>query len=378
MHLSLTANPSHLDAVDPVVLGKVHAKQEQRGDTERKEVMGLLIHGDAALAGQWVIAECLMLSQLKGYTTGGTLHFVINNQIGFTTAPQYSRSGPYCTDVAKGVQAPIFHINGDDPEAVVHVSRIAVEFRQEFKTDVVVDMVCYRRHGYNESDEPAFTQPIMYRKIARHPTTRQIYSRALEEEGTIAAGEADAQVSAFHERLETEFAAAKSFRPNKADWLEGRWTGLIQGQDPDSDTPDESTVFQEERTGVSLEDLRAVGKAIASVPEDFNVNRKILRQLEAKQEMFDSGQGIDWATAEALAFGTLLKEGTPVRLSGQDCGRGTFSQRHAVPTDQDGEIRYAPLSNVGPAQGRLEILDSPLSENAVLGFEYGYSLAEPH
>jgi 2-oxoglutarate dehydrogenase E1 component len=378
VHLSLTANPSHLDAADPVVLGKVRAKQEQRGDAERKEVMGLLIHGDAALAGQGVIAECLMLSQLKGFTTGGTLHFVINNQIGFTTAPQYSRSGPYCTDVAKGVQAPIFHVNGDDPEAVVHVARIAVEFRQEFKTDVVVDMVCYRRHGHNESDEPAFTQPIMYRKIARHPTTRQIYARVLEEQGTIAAGEADGLVTAFHDRLEQEFAAAKSFRPNKADWLEGRWSGLIQGQDPDSDTPDEGAVLQEERTGVPVEELRAVGKALTSLPEGFNVNRKILRQLEAKQEMFDRGEGIDWATAEALAFGTLLKEGTPVRLSGQDCGRGTFSQRHAVLTDQDSETRYVPLANVAPEQGHFEILDSPLSENAVLGFEYGYSLAEPH
>ncbi|MBN2752742.1 MAG: 2-oxoglutarate dehydrogenase E1 component [Rhodospirillaceae bacterium] len=378
VHLSLTANPSHLDAVDPVVLGKVRAKQEQRGDVDRKEVMGLLIHGDAALAGQGVIAECLMLSQLRGYTTGGTLHLVINNQIGFTTAPRFSRSGPYCTDVAKAVQAPIFHVNGDDPEAVVHVSRIAVEFRQEFKTDVVVDMVCYRRHGHNESDEPAFTQPIMYRKIARHPTTRQVYARVLTDAGVIAAGEADSMVSAFHDRLETEFAAAKSFRPNKADWLEGRWAGLTQGQDEDSDTPDENASFSEEPTGVELDALRVVGHAISSVPEGININRKILRQLDAKRQMMESGQGVDWATAEALAFGTLLAEGTPVRLSGQDCGRGTFSQRHAVLIDQDSEERYVPLAHVGPDQGRFEILDSPLSENAVLGYEYGYSLAEPH
>ncbi|MGE4528568.1 MAG: 2-oxoglutarate dehydrogenase E1 component [Rhodospirillaceae bacterium] len=376
VHLSLTANPSHLDAVDPVVLGKVRAKQDQRGDADRKEVMGLLIHGDAALAGQGIIAECLMLSQLEGYATGGTLHFVINNQIGFTTAPQYSRSGPYCTDVAKGIQAPIFHVNGDDPEAVVHASRIAVEFRQEFKTDVVVDMVCYRRHGHNESDEPAFTQPIMYRKIARHPTTRQVYARALTESGVIAAGEGDAMVTAFHERMETEFEAAKSFRPNKADWLEGRWAGLSQGRD--AEDGEEGGAFSEEGTGVELAALQAVGRAISSVPKGFNGNRKILRQLDAKRAMMESGEGIDWATAEALAFGTLLAEGTPVRLSGQDCGRGTFSQRHAVLTDQDSEEHYVPLANVAENQGRFEILDSPLSENAVLGYEYGYSLAEPH
>ena len=381
VHLSLTANPSHLDAVDPVVLGKVRAKQDQRDDAERTQVMGLLIHGDAALSGQGVIAECLMLSQLKGYTTGGTIHFVINNQIGFTTAPQFSRSGPYCTDITKAVQAPIFHVNGDDPLAVTEAARIAVEFRQEFQTDVVVDMVCYRRHGHNESDEPAFTQPIMYRKIARHPTTRQVYAKALEAAGVIATGEADAMVTAFHDRLETEFEAANTFRPNKADWLEGRWKGIIPGHDEDSELPVETTAddaFSEERTGVEIAELKAVGNALATVPETFNLNRKIQRQLEAKREMFNSGEGIDWATAEALAFGTLLKEGTPVRLSGQDSGRGTFSHRHAVLIDQDTEERYTPLSNIAPEQGRFEVLDSPLSENAVLGFEYGYALAEPH
>lgn len=381
VHLSLTANPSHLEAADPVVLGKVRAKQAQRGDAERKQVMGLLIHGDAALAGQGIVAECLMLSQLKGYTTGGTIHFVINNQIGFTTAPQFSRSGPYCTDITKAVQAPIFHVNGDDVEAVVYAARIAMEFRQEFGADVVVDMVCYRRHGHNESDEPAFTQPLMYRKIARHPTTRQIYAKTLETEGVLAAGEGDAMVQAFHDRLDGEFAAASTYRPNKADWLEGRWKGIIPGHDEDSELPVETApdeAFQEDRTGVELDELKAVGAAITTVPGDFNINRKVLRQIEAKREMFASGQGIDWATAEALAFGTLLKEGTPVRLSGQDSGRGTFSHRHAVLTDQDSEARYVPLCHVGEGQGSFEVLDSPLSENAVLGYEYGYSLAEPH
>jgi len=377
VHLSLTANPSHLEAVDPVVLGKVRAKQDQRNDTERKEVLALLVHGDAAFAGQGIIAECFELSQLAGYATGGTVHFVINNQIGFTTAPQYSRSSPYCTDVAKLVQAPIFHVNGDDPEAVVHASRIAIEFRQEFKTDVVVDMVCYRRHGHNESDEPAFTQPIMYRKIARHPTTRQLYAKQLEQEGVINADEGNALVASFIEYMDAEFEAGKTYLPNKADWLEGRWKGLTQRFD-DDETNAEETSYAEDKTGVPMEEIEAVVKAITSVPDGFNVNRKIQRQLEAKKKMFETGEGIDWATAEALAFGTLAMEGTPIRLSGQDCGRGTFSQRHARLTDQDTGERFEPLNRISEDQAYFEVLDSPLSELAVLGFEYGYSLAEPH
>ena len=378
VHLSLTSNPSHLEAVNPVVLGKVRAKQDRRGDTERKKVLAILIHGDAALAGQGVISECLALSQVPGYRTGGTLHFVINNQIGFTTAPEFSRSGPYCTDVIKGIQAPVFHVNGDDPEAVVHVARIAVEFRQEFKTDVVVDMLCYRRHGHNESDEPAFTQPIMYRKIARHPTARQIYAERLEGEGVIGEGEADAMVSNFHDLLSAEFEAAESYHPNKADWLEGRWAGLVPGRDLEEAERTGSQPFAEEKTGVEIATLKEVGKALSTVPEGFNLNRKIARQLDAKAEMFATGQGIDWSTAEALAFGTLVREGTPVRLSGEDSGRGTFSQRHAVLVDQDTEERFSPLSRVAPGQARFEVWDSPLSENGVLGFEYGYSLAEPY
>ncbi|MBY0431415.1 MAG: 2-oxoglutarate dehydrogenase E1 component, partial [Rhodospirillales bacterium] len=370
-HLSLTANPSHLEVVNPVVLGKVRAKQNHLGDEDRTQVMGLLLHGDAAFAGQGVVHECFAMSQLKGYTTGGTMHIVINNQIGFTTSPQYSRSGPYCTDVAKMVQAPIFHVNADDPEAVVHVARIAIEFRQEFKADVVIDMICYRRHGHNEADEPAFTQPLMYRKIAQHPTTRQVYARKLAEEGTITEDEANAMVSDFHQLLESDFETAKAYKVNKADWFEGKWAGFgtMAGEEE----------LRDERTDVPLDVLREVGSALARTPSDFNANRKIVRQLQAKQEMMEKGEGIDWATAEALAFGTLLCEGTPVRLSGQDVGRGTFSQRHCVLTDQENESRHVPLNHIRPGrQAQAEIIDSLLSEEGVLGFEYGFSLAEPN
>jgi 2-oxoglutarate dehydrogenase E1 component len=370
VHLSLTANPSHLEVVDPVVLGKVRAKQTQRGDVERNEVMGVLLHGDAAFAGQGVVHECFAMSQLKGYTTGGTVHVVINNQIGFTTAPQYSRSGPYCTDVAKMVQAPILHVNGDDAEAVVHVARIATEFRQEFKADVVIDLVCYRRHGHNESDEPAFTQPLMYRKIASHPTTRQIYAQQLINEKVITEDESAQMVSDFQAHLEYNFEAAKSYKVNKSDWLEGKWAGL--------GVLTEEEEMREERTDVSFDILKEVGTAICKVPEGFNANRKITRQLDAKLAAINSGEGIDWATAEALAFGSLAVEGTAVRLSGQDCGRGTFSQRHSVLVDQETEDRYVPLNHIRAGQAHYEVIDSLLSEEGVLGYEYGYSLSEPN
>lgn len=371
VHLTLQPNPSHLEVANPVVVGRVRAKQGQKNDTERKKVVGILLHGDAAFAGQGVVPETMMLSQLKGYATGGTIHIIINNQIGFTTAPEYSRSGPYSSDVAKGFQCPVFHVNGDDPEAVVHVARIATEYRQEFGGDVVIDMVCYRRHGHNESDEPAFTQPLMYRKIASHPTTRAIYAQQLVAEGSLSQEEADGLVTAFQEMLEKEFEAAKSFKPNKADWLEGKWQGLVQLADEEE--------FREEKTGVAIDTLKEVGMKLAQVPADFNINRKILRQLQAKAEMMQTGQGIDWATAEALAFGTLLVEGHGVRLSGQDCGRGTFSQRHCRLTDQENESRYEPLNHIREGnQAYFEVIDSPLSEEAVLGFEYGYSLAEPN
>jgi 2-oxoglutarate dehydrogenase E1 component len=368
VHLSLTANPSHLEAVDPVVLGKVRAKQRQRGDTTRDQVVGLLMHGDAAFAGQGLVPESLELSELKGYRTGGTIHFVVNNQIGFTTSPSYARSSPYPSDVAKIIQAPIFHVNGDDPEAVVHVARIATEFRQRFKKDVVVDIFCYRRHGHNETDEPAFTQPIMYRTIAEHPTTRQIYAKRLIEEGVVTEAEAEAMVNDFMAFLDGQFEAAKSYRPNKADWLEGAWSGLKVA----------SGDLRRGETAVALPLLKEVGQALTTVPEGFNLNRKIARQLEAKKKAIESGEGIDWSTAEALAFGTLCAEGTFVRLSGQDSGRGTFSQRHAVLVDQETEERYVPINHVREGQAPFEVIDSPLSEAAVLGFEYGYSLADPH
>ncbi len=367
VHLSLTANPSHLEAVNTVVLGKVRAKQKQRGDKNREQVMALLIHGDAAFAGQGLVPESLDLSALSGYKTGGTVHFIINNQIGFTTNPVASRSGPYCSDIAKGVQAPIFHVNGDDPEAVLFCAGLAMEFRQEFKRDVVIDMFCYRRYGHNESDEPAFTQPLMYRKIAAHPTTRQIYAQQLIREGAIPAAEIDAITDAFQARLDGEFAVAQSFKPNTADWLEGAWSGLAvaSGEDRRGDT------------AIPTERLQLIGKALTSVPATFNVNRKIARQLAQKEEVFRKGEGIDWATAEALAFGSLLLEGFGVRLSGQDCKRGTFSQRHAVLIDQETEEEYINLRHLAPDQAHFEIINSPLSEAGVLGFEYGYSLAEP-
>ena len=370
VHLSLTANPSHLEAVNTVVLGKVRAKQEKIGDEDRKIIMGLLMHGDAAFAGQGLVPETLDLSQLKGYRTGGTVHFIVNNQIGFTTAPTKSRSSPYPSDIAKGIQAPIFHVNGDDPEAVVHVARIASEFRHEFNRDVVIDMFCYRRHGHNEGDEPMFTQPIMYKAIKKHPTTRDIYARQLEREGVLAKGEAQNIMQAFDSELEKDFEAATGYKPNKADWLEGQWKGLVQL------TGEEE--FQNHESSASIELLNEVGLAISSVPEDFELNKKIVRQLNAKRAMIENGKGIDWATAEALAFGTLLIEGTGVRLSGQDCGRGTFSHRHCVLVDQRNENRYFPLSEIRDGQAQFEVMDSPLSEAGVLGFEYGYSLADPH
>ena len=369
IHVSLAPNPSHLEAVNPVVLGKARAKQDQRGDTERSQVMAILMHGDAAFAGQGLVAESLDLSDLGGYRIGGTIHFVVNNQIGFTTLPTYSRSGPYCTEIAKIVQAPILHVNGDDPEAVVHVSRIATEYRQHFKRDIVIDMFCYRRHGHNELDEPMFTQPLMYKEIAGHKTVKEVYAARLEAEGFVTAAEVAALDAALREKLDKALEAANQYKPNKADWLEGRWAGFTVAPG------------EEDRKGVTAvdtEQLLAVGHAISEVPKNFDLNRKIARQLQEKRKTIDTGRDIDWATGEALAWGTLLAEGTPVRLSGQDSGRGTFSQRHSVLVDQTTEAKYVPLNHVAPEQARIEIIDSPLNEAGVLGFEYGYSSAEPN
>ena len=368
IHLSLTANPSHLEAVNTVVLGKVRAKQTQLVNETRDQVMGLLMHGDAAFAGQGLVAETLDMSQLRGYRTGGTIHVIVNNQIGFTTMPAYHRSGPYCSEWAKIIQAPIFHVNGDDPEAVVHISRIAMEFRQEFKKDVIIDMFCYRRHGHNEGDEPMFTQPLMYKKIAEHRTTRELYADQLIAEGVLEADEAEQMVRAFEMTLEQDFEAASGYKPNRADWLEGAWTGLERARGE----------ARRGKTGVPRKTLRQMGKNLTRIPGDFNANSKIVRQFRTRGEKIEAGEGIDWATAEALAFGALLIEGTPVRLSGQDCGRGTFSQRHAMIVDQDTERKYVPLDFLKDGQAKFEIMDSPLSEAGVLGFEYGYTLAEPN
>jgi 2-oxoglutarate dehydrogenase E1 component len=368
VHLSLTANPSHLEIVDPVVLGKVRAKQDQHGDVERRQVMPLLIHGDAAFAGQGVVAECFGLSGLKGHRTGGTLHFVINNQIGFTTNPRFSRSSPYCSDVARMIEAPIFHVNGDNPEAVVHVAKIATEFRQAFGKPVVIDMFCYRRYGHNESDEPMFTQPLMYRKIKSHPTTFEIYAKQLVGEGVVTQGEVDEMKAGFRAHLDSELDASDGFRPNKADWLDGKWSGIGFAEDE----------ARRGSTGVALEVLKEVGKQITKLPSDFRAHRTVARLIERRRKMIEEGEGIDWAMAEHLAFGTLLKENFPVRLSGQDVERGTFSQRHAVLIDQESERRYTPLKSVSPDQASFEVINSMLSEEAVLGFEYGYTLAEPN
>lgn len=368
IHLSLTANPSHLEFVNPVVVGKVRAKQAQRQDTERTKVMPMLLHGDAAFAGQGVIPETLMMSELPGYRVGGTMHIVINNQIGFTTRPQFSRSGPYCTDVAKVLAAPIFHVNGDDSEAVVHVARIATEFRQQFKKDVVIDLYCYRRFGHNEGDEPAFTQPLMYKKIKDQPSTREIYATQLQNEGVITAQESQAMVDEFMKYLDDAFEATKGYKPNKADYLEGKWTGLKVAYGDD----------RRGNTAVPSNTLQEVGRVLSNIPSSFAANPKIARLFEAKKKMFETGKDVDWGTGEGLAFGTLLKDGIGVRLSGQDVGRGTFSHRHAILYDQNTEEKYMPLQNIAPDQPVFEAHDSPLSELAVLGFEYGFTLAEPN
>lgn len=372
IHLSLTANPSHLEIVDPVVLGKVRAKQDQHGDPPdmRISVMPLLMHGDAAFAGQGVVAECFSLSDLKGYRTGGSVHFIVNNQIGFTTYPRYSRSSPYPSDVAKMIDAPIFHVNGDDPEAVVFAAKVATEFRQKFHKPVVIDMFCYRRHGHNEGDEPAFTQPVMYKRIAAHPSTLELYARRLISEGVMTQGEVDKAKADWRARLDAEFEAGTSYKPNKADWLDGKWAGFkIADQEEDA---------RRGVTGVDIAALKEIGRKITKVPDGFRVHRTIQRFLENRAKAIDTGAGIDWATGEALAFCTLLNENHHVRLSGQDSERGTFSQRHSVLIDQEDESRYTPFNHLGHEQGHYEVINSLLSEEAVLGFEYGYSLAEPN
>lgn len=367
VHLSLAPNPSHLEAVNPVVMGRVRAKQLQNKDTERLGTMGVLIHGDAAFPGQGIVAETLLLSGLDGYTTGGTIHLVINNQIGFTTTPEYGRFTPYPTEIAKSIQAPIIHVYGDDPEAVWKAARLAVDYRQTFGGDIVIDIICYRRYGHNESDEPAFTQPLMYEAIRKQKTTYTLYAEQLAAQNVFSADEITAQRKAFDDQLEKAFQEAATFKVSKADMFDGAWTGLGLA----------SGMERRGSTGVAQLTLKAVGAAMTTVPSDFALNSKIARQFEAKKAAIDSGTEIDWATAEALAFGTLLHEGFTVRLTGQDVGRGTFSQRHATLTDQNTNARYTPLQHMKKDQGTFEIFESPLSEYAVMGFEYGYSLADP-
>jgi 2-oxoglutarate dehydrogenase E1 component len=368
IHLSLAPNPSHLECVDPVVLGKSRAKQTQLGDNERGKVLPILIHGDAAFAGQGVIMECFGFSGIKGYNTGGTIHFVINNQVGFTTSPQFARSSPYPSDIAKMVQAPILHVNGDDPEAVTFACKLATEFRARFKRDVVIDMWCYRRFGHNEGDEPGFTQPLMYDEIRRHADVSKIYGDRLIAEGQVDQAWIDQHQAGFVAKLDDEFEAGKGFKANRADWFGGEWAGL--------DTPTEA--MGERRaavSGVGEAVFAETGKILTTVPADLVVHKTLTRILDAKKAMFETGEGFDWATAEALAFGTLLQEGYAVRLSGQDCGRGTFSQRHAVWVDQKDGHKYYPLSSIDPS---FQVLDSPLSEFGVLGFEYGYAGQSPN
>jgi 2-oxoglutarate dehydrogenase E1 component len=368
VHLSLLPNPSHLEAVDPVVLGKVRAVMTMTGDMEGKHALPVLLHGDAAFAGQGVVAECLGFSGLPGYGTGGTIHFIINNQVGFTTSPQFGRSSPYPSDIAKSIQAPILHVNADDPEAVTFCCKLAIEFRQMFGRDIVIDMWCYRRFGHNEGDEPSFTQPQMYSEIRQHPPISEIYGKRLIAEGVVDQAWIDAHVKHYVELLEKEFEAATSYLPNKADWFEGRWAGLGK--------PEESVVGRRNTTtAVEPGEIEEIGRILTTVPDGIQVHKTLQRILDAKKAMLDSGKGFDWATAEALAFGTLLRSGKGVRLSGQDSGRGTFSQRHSVWVDQSTGSKYIPLCEIGP--GHFEVRDSPLSEFGVLGFEYGYSLADP-
>src|SRR6185503_16350556 len=338
VHLSLTANPSHLEIVNPVVIGKARAKQaftlRQTPDAGRGHVLPLLMHGDAAFAGQGVVAECFALSGLKGYGVGGTVHFIVNNQIGFTTSPRYSRTSPYPSDTALMVEAPIFHANGDDPEAVTFAARVATEYRQQFGKDVVIDMFCYRRFGHNEGDDPTMTQPLMYLRIKNQPTTRELYSQRLIKEGVATAEEIDGWLKDFDTFLEAEFEAGKTYAADRADWLDGKWAGLApEGEERRGDT------------AVPLQKLRDLGLQMTAIPSRIDVHKTVKRVIENRRAAITAGENIDWGTAEHLAFATLLDQGYPVRLSGQDSVRGTFVQRHCDIVDQTTEERYTPLAN---------------------------------
>jgi len=370
IHLSLTPNPSHLEAVNPVVEGRVRAKQRRFLDQDRKLGIPILIHGDAAFAGQGLVAETLNLSQLHGYKTGGTIHIVVNNQIGFTTAPVDSRSTRYCTDVAKMIEVPIFHVNGEDPEAVVYVAELATDFREEFGQDVVIDMVCYRRHGHNEGDEPAFTQPVMYRKIKDRPGIQELYTEMLIMSGDLAADEAETIAETFRDKMQAVYDEVHNNRgatPPVPPGFAGPWKGFTA-----------QFSFKPVETGTSREALGRIAEVMTQYPEGFRVNPKVERIMAARAKAIRGEAPIDWGTGEALAFGSLLLEGTPVRLSGQDSRRGTFSHRHAVLSDSETGESYTPLKTLEPGQAGFCVFDSLLSEAAVLGFDYGYSLDEPN
>ena len=370
VHISLTDNPSHLEAVNPVVLGQVRAKQffhKDRGSNpDRKRVIPVLMHGDAAFAGQGIVAECFAMSGLPGHNIGGTIHVIVNNQIGFTTAPRFARSSPYPSDVAKTAQAPILHVNGDDPEAVVYCAKIATEFRQKFNRDVVIDMVCYRRFGHNEGDEPSFTQPLMYQKIKVQPTTLDKYSKKISLEGLLSLEEISDLKLKFKKFLENQFKTSKNYK-SELKWYDGTWSRF------------KPELGKDKRgvSGVDRDKIIKIGKKLSVIPNNFSAHKTIRKIFEKKHEMFVNQKPIDWSTAEMLAFGTLLEEGFSVRLSGQDSGRGTFSQRHSVLRNQENHDRYVPLNNISKNQKKFEIIDSLLSELAVLGFEFGYSLSEP-
>jgi len=366
VHVSLTDNPSHLEAVNPIVLGQTRAKQFFHKDLKRKKVIPILIHGDAAFAGQGIVAECFAMSGLKGHNTGGTIHIIVNNQIGFTTSPRFARSSPYPSDLGKIVDAPILHCNGDDPEAVVHCAKIAIEFRQKFSKDVVIDMICYRRFGHNEGDEPSFTQPLMYKKIRSHPSTLKIYGEKLIKEKTISKSDFENQIISFRSLLDEQFKTAKDIKP-KLDWFEGTWSRYQPKKGKD----------RIGATGVDIDKIIKISEKINKVSEKINIHKTIQKILTNRHKCILDKKNIDWASAESLAFATLLDEGYPVRLVGQDSGRGTFSQRHSVLRNQEDNTRFIPLNNISKKQKNFEVVDSLLSELAVLGFEYGYSLVEP-
>jgi 2-oxoglutarate dehydrogenase E1 component len=367
VHVSLTDNPSHLEAVNPVVLGQTRAKQFFHKDTERNKVIPILIHGDAAFAGQGIVAECFAMSGLPGHNTGGTIHIIVNNQIGFTTSPRFARSSPYPSDVAKMVDAPILHVNGDDPEAVIYATRIATEFRLKFNRDVVVDLICYRRFGHNEGDEPSFTQPLMYEKIRSHPTTLKLYGQKLTQEQIFTEEGVNQKIKTFKDLLDDQFKTAKDYKP-KIEWFEGTWSRYKPEKGKD----------KRGVTGVDKEIIKSISDRINVIPSEINPHKTVAKVFDLRKKSIDIEKNIDWATAESLAFATLLKEGYPVRLVGQDSGRGTFSQRHSVLRNQSNNTRYIPLNHISEGQKKYEIVDSFLSELAVLGFEYGYSLVEPN